>query len=287
MIFIFIMIILFFFLIFYLYFENTQLEVRNYKISGKKIPNDFNDYKIVQISDFHNTTSEKLRNSLINEIKNQKPNSIVLTGDLIDSRRTNIDAAIHFIKKIKDIAPIYFVSGNHEARIQNYHELKTKLANEDVILLNNKLETIRNHSSNINLLGIDDPGFKHKGSADVSTIIKNTINDIEYNKEIYTILLLHRPEMFDIYVKEKMDLVLTGHAHGGQIRLPFAGGIFAPRQGLFPKYTSGAFHKNHTTMIVSRGIGNSIFPFRINNRPELVVVTLQRESSYKSQISKS
>lgn len=105
MIFIFIMIILFFFLIFYLYFENTQLEVRNYKISGKKIPNDFNDYKIVQISDFHNTTSEKLRNSLINEIKNQKPNSIVLTGDLIDSRRTNIDAAIHFIKKSKISPP--------------------------------------------------------------------------------------------------------------------------------------------------------------------------------------
>ena len=97
---------------------------------------------------------------------------------------------------------------------------------------------------------------------------------LEYDKSTFNILLAHRPELFETYVKEEMDLVLTGHAHGGQIRLPLSGGLVAPNQGLLPKYTSGKFVENETAMIVSRGIGNSTFPFRVNNRLELVVVSL-------------
>ena len=98
---------------------------------------------------------------------------------------------------------------------------------------------------------------------------------MSYNKDIYTILLSHRPELFDTYVSENINLIFSGHAHGGQIRIPFVGGIVAPNQGLFPKYTSGKYEEKNTTMIVSRGIGNSIIPFRINNRPELIVVELR------------
>ena len=91
----------------------------------------------------------------------------------------------------------------------------------------------------------------------------------------YTILLSHRPELFDLYVETEMDLVFSGHAHGGQFRLPFVGGLVAPNQGFFPKYDAGQFNEENTTMIVSRGVGNSIIPIRFNNRPEIVLVTLR------------
>ena len=95
--------------------------------------------------------------------------------------------------------------------------------------------------------------------------------------EKYFILLSHRPETFEAYVMEDIDLVLSGHAHGGQFRLPFRGGVVAPNHGLFPKYDAGIYTKNNTTMIVSRGVGNSIIPVRFNNRPEIVVVTMKSE----------
>ena len=109
---------------FYLNFENTTLQVTNYDISDSKIPKEFNNYKIIQISDFHNTTLKKLSSDLLKEIKEQEPNIIVITGDLIDSRKTDVNIAIKFLKEIKDIAPIYYVTGNHEARLSEYKKLK-------------------------------------------------------------------------------------------------------------------------------------------------------------------
>lgn len=109
----------------------------------------------------------------------------------------------------------------------------------------------------------------HESFISDSEIVKVELDNTKYNGDKYNILLSHRPELFDTYVEKKIDLILTGHAHGGQIRIPFIGGIVAPNQGLFPKCTSGVIEKNKTTMV-----GNSIIPFRINNRPELVVITL-------------
>ncbi len=259
---------------YYLYYENNKLQTNNYLIVNERIPKEFNNYKIVQISDFHNTKSKKLINDLVRELKNIKPNIIVLTGDFIDPKKSNIDAPFAFIKKIKDIAPIYFIAGNHEAIAKNYDELKDKLIQNNVIILNNKALTINIQNAKINLLGIFDPLFNYHTCQDDATIINNSIQTINYDYNNFSILLSHRPELFAIYVEANLDIVLTGHAHGGQIRIPFIGGLVAPNQGLFPKYTSGEFKKNKTTMIVSRGIGNSIFPFRINNRPELVVLNL-------------
>lgn len=249
----------------YFKYENTKLQVTQYDIFNEKIPKEFIGYKIIQISDFHNTKEKSLIEDLIKEIKNQKPDIIVITGDLIDSRNTSNEIAIDFIKKIKDIAPIYYVNGNHEARIiDEYYELKSKMSELGVSILENKSTTIEKENSIINIIGINDPSFTYESS----------INTIRYDKNNYTILLSHRPELFSSYAKENMDLVLVGHAHGGQIRIPFIGGVVAPNQGIFPKYSKGMFNENGTTMIVSSGIGNSIFPFRINNKPELVIISL-------------
>ena len=268
-------IVLLLLLSFYLYYQNNYLEVTNYSLENEKIPSSFNDYKIAQISDFHNTKSKKLTNSLIEKLKKEQPNIIVITGDLIDARKTDIDVATHFIEEISNIAPIYYVTGNHEVSTKDYEKLKENLISNNVVILENTSILLKEQDEEINLLGIDDPSIIRDSFIDDSTITKTNLENISYDKEKYSILLSHRPELFDIYASLDMDLVLTGHAHGGQIRIPFIGGVIAPNQGIFPKYTSGVFKKDSTTMIVSRGIGNSILPFRINNRPELVIITLK------------
>lgn len=260
----------------YLHYENTKLQVSNYNIKNNKIPSDFNDYRIVQISDFHNTKSKTLTNNLVKEIEMQKPNIIVVTGDFVDSSKTDIETAINFIRKINNIAPIYFISGNHEASISNYSKLKEKLEENKVIFLDNKIEELKINESTINLIGINDPLMVHENGVTHSEIVKIELDRAQYDENRYNILLSHRPELFDTYVEKKIDLILAGHAHGGQIRIPLIGGIIAPNQGFFPKYTNGIFEENKTTMVISRGIGNSILPFRINNKPELVVITLQK-----------
>ena len=265
-------VILIFLIGIYLYYENNYLKVSKYQVNNKNLPSNFNDYKIIHLSDIHNTESKKLKKDLVKKITSEKPNIIVITGDLIDSRRTDIDSALNFVKELRKIAPIYYVIGNHETRLKDLDKVIKKLKDAKVIVLDNKVETIKIEDEVINIMGINDPNLYN--SKKLAKTINKNINNINYDKNNYTILLSHRPEYYDIYVQNKIDLVLTGHAHGGQIRIPFIGGLFAPSQGLFPKYTSGSFTKDKTTMIVSRGIGNSLFPFRINNRPDLVVITL-------------
>lgn len=262
-------------LLIYFYYENTTLQITNYSISSSKIPSEFNDYKVIQISDYHNERSKRLNNDLIDKLKNEKPNIIVITGDFIDPYKFNKEPYINLIKEIKEIAPIYYVLGNHEAQFSNFEEIKNRVEEQGVIILENETKIIEKGNSKINLIGINDPQMAHEKSVNDSTIIDKELEISNYNKNLFSILLSHRPETFKTYVKNNIDVVLTGHAHGGQFRIPFIGGIVAPNQGLFPKYTSGLFKENNTNMIISRGIGNSIIPVRINNQPELVVITLK------------
>lgn len=259
----------------YLYFENTSLITSNYTITSDLLPSEFDNYKIIQISDYHNEKSNRLNEKLLNKIKSENPDIITITGDFIDSRNTNIDVAVDFIKKIKDIAPIYYVMGNHESRISSYKELKEKLEIEGVTVLENETSFLEKEDSKINIIGVNDPDIVHDSMVGDVEIIKDELTTSNYDQHLFSILLCHRPELFNTYVEKNIDLVLSGHAHGGQIRIPFIGGIVAPNQGMFPKYTNGLYNEKNTNMIVSRGIGNSLFPFRVNNQPELVIIHLK------------
>ena len=260
----------------YLFYEDHILKTTRYEINNKKIPNEFNNYKIVHISDFHNERSVILNKSLVNKIKQECPNVIVITGDFIDSYRTVINRSISLVKEIVEVAPIYYVAGNHESRIREYRIFEQELKKIGVNILNNEYLTIKKGTSEIELIGIKDPSFISNYWDRYKKIIKRHIDKLDYNRELFTILLIHRPELFDLYVEENINLIFTGHAHGGQVRIPFIGGVLAPNQGFFPKYTQGTHKKNNTTMVISRGIGNSKFPFRVNNRPELVITTLNK-----------
>ena len=255
---------------------NTALEVNEYEVVSDRIPQGFEGFRIAQVSDLHNAGFGEGNEELIQLLSQTDPDIIVLTGDLIDSRHTDIEIALDFARQAIKLAPVYYVSGNHEARVREYEDLKMGLAEAGVVILENQNVQITREGESITLMGIDDPSFQEDYLfGDSESVARQAIDDLQNESEGYTILLSHRPELFDLYVDTGMDLVFSGHAHGGQFRLPFVGGLVAPNQGFFPKFDEGRFTEENTTMIVSRGVGNSIIPIRFNNRPEIVLVTLR------------
>lgn len=255
-------------------FQNQHIEVNKITIKNESLPDDFQGYKIVQVSDLHNAKFGKNNEDLLSLIKEQSPNIIVVTGDIVDSRKTNVQIARDFVNNASKIAPVYYVTGNHEARVLTEDEIDNVELNKNVIVLHNKDILLKKGESVIQLIGVDDPDYK--AVSDSTEHMNKRLNKY-CNNEHFKILLSHRPELFEIYAENNMNIVFSGHAHGGQVRLPFIGGVIAPHQGLFPKYDAGVYTENHTSMIVSRGLGDSIIPLRINNPPELVVVTLEKK----------
>lgn len=253
-------------LVLWIAWGNSVVGTTEYTIKSERIPESFTGFRIAQISDLHNTDNNR---EIIKKLKKTDCDIIVITGDMIDSRFTNTARAVEFCEEAVKIAPVYYVTGNHEARIKDdYNILKTEIQALGVIVLENETAEITQNGESITIIGLHDTGF------DFNTGIDYTLSEVMPDNESYKILLAHRPEYFDKY--NNVDLIFSGHAHGGQVRLPFIGGLFAPGQGLLPKYDAGVYIEGGKTMVVSRGLGNSLFPFRVNNNPEIVVVTLER-----------
>lgn len=255
---------------------NTALEVNAYTVVSNRLPKSFSGFRIAQVSDLHNAQMGDGNEKLLAMLREAEPDIIVITGDLVDSYHTDIDIALSFAEEAMEIAPCYYVTGNHEARISEYDDLKAGLEAEGVIVLENERIELEQGGEAISLLGVSDPSFQTDYlMGDSASVISGTLQELTAEDDAYTILLSHRPELFDTYVKSGVDLVFSGHAHGGQFRLPFVGGLVAPNQGLFPEYDAGLFTEGNTTMVVSKGVGNSIIPVRFNNRPEIIVVVLE------------
>lgn len=255
---------------------NTALEVNEYEIVSDRIPEAFSGFRIAQVSDLHNAEFGEGNEKLIELLSQTDPDMIVITGDLIDSRHTDIEIALEFARQAIKLAPVYYVSGNHEARVHEYEDLKMGLAKAGVIVLEDQKVQIKRDGESIYILGIDDPSFQEDYLfGDAASVTSSALSELQNESDCYTVLLAHRPELFETYVDAGVDLVFSGHAHGGQFRLPFIGGLVAPNQGFFPEYDAGLFSEGSTNMIVSRGVGNSIIPIRFNNRPEIVVAELK------------
>lgn len=255
---------------------NKALMVSTISFSSNHIPAAFSGFRIAQISDLHNAEFGKNNAELLKLLSESRPDIIVITGDLIDANHTDVRIALGFVQESVRIASTYYVTGNHEVASPQYDTLKAGIEAAGVIVLEDETVYIEQDGETISLLGLADPDFTIRGDmfdeipAMVSTKLRNLVDD----ESGYAILLSHRPELFETYVDSGIDLVFSGHAHGGQFRLPFIGGLVAPNQGLFPKYDTGLYTDGGTSMVVSRGIGNSIIPFRFNNRPEIVLVEL-------------
>lgn len=253
--------------------DNQNLQRTDYTVTNSSLPQAFDGYRIVQISDLHNARFGKDNERLLEMIRAAQPDIIAITGDLIDSRRTNVAVALQFARDAMKIAPCYYVTGNHELRDEALEELLQGLEDAGVTVLRGDAVKLEKDGQWIHLVGIDDPTLITNKSELYDAAVWQMLD--RYQSNHYTLLLAHRPKTLEIFCDIGIDLVLTGHNHGGQVRLPWGGGVFASGE-FFPEYDAGLFQKEGTAMVVSRGLGNSLIPLRINNRPEVVVVTLRK-----------
>ena len=265
-------------LVIWITWSNTALELNTYTVSSDKLPQSFDGYRIAHVSDLHNAEMGEDNEKLLTMLRDADPDMIAITGDLIDSRNTDIEVALQFIRKAVKIAPCYYVTGNHEARVNEYDELKAGMEAAGVTVLEDVRTEISMEGETITLIGVNDPSYQTDYLfGDAESVMNAKLEGLHTENDGFTILLSHRPELFNTYADHDIDLILSGHAHGGQFRLPFIGALVAPNQGLFPEYDAGIYTEGNTNMLVSRGIGNSILPFRINNRPEVILIELQAE----------
>ena len=257
--------------------QNKKLKVRKTTLKFDKLPQAFDNFKIAQVSDIHCDRVGLSDLSFIKKIKDFNPDIIVITGDVLDSYNNDMDIAYNILSQLAIIAPCYFVSGNHELRLpEEYEQLINRMKKLNITYLHNRKLLITKNNESINLVGVEDYNFfKNEDKLNHRANFIKTLEEL-YSPNHFNILLSHRPEKFPIYADVKYDLIFSGHAHGGQWRIPFVGGIFSPSQGFFPKYTNGNYVLEDSTLIVSQGLGNSSFPIRINNRIELVLATLKK-----------
>lgn len=255
------------------YYENNKIDTTYYDIESKDCENDF---KIAHLSDFHS----KPFKSILEKLLNEKPDIICITGDYINDRCKNKEKMLDYAKELLKIAPVYYITGNHERRLENFDALMKELENTGFnVLLNKCIDT-----KYCTILGLDEnqadfSDYKARKNGtfvykDMSTYFK----ELEKSKK-FKLVLSHFPENFEgikelNYSQYNFDLQLSGHAHGGQWIMPFIGPLFSPGQGVLPKYARGEFG-NRPKLIVSRGLGNSEFPLRLFNHPELVIVNIK------------
>ncbi|WP_342527523.1 metallophosphoesterase [Chryseomicrobium sp. FSL W7-1435] len=247
------------------YYGNTTIASTSQTIQLQGLPPELEGLTISHVSDLHDAEFGEGQEELIKTVKEQQPDLIFLTGDIIDSNRYDLEKSLKAVSGFVEIAPVYYVTGNHEIATGQESEIKSRLSQLGVQALSNELVTVAIEGQSIELLGIEDP-LTGASVADVLALHRRS--------ELPRLTLSHRPEVFEDYVSAGEQLVFSGHAHGGQFRIPGIGGLIAPGQGLFPTYTAGIHEKEATQMIVSRGLGNSLFPFRLFNRPEVIKVTI-------------
>lgn len=257
---------------------NTALMVTEIRISSDRLPASFSGFRIAHISDLHNASFGENNAALLQRLSDIAPDMIAITGDLIDKHRTDVQTALRFAREAVNIAPVYGVTGNHEAWSAQVGDLKAGLLDAGVVVLEDETVQLARGGETILLAGLNDPDFTSKGNRlfEVPEMDDGRLRNMLGEETGFSILLSHRPELFETYAACGVDLVLSGHAHGGQFRLPFIGGLIAPNQGFFPRYDAGLFVDGQTHMVVSRGLGNSVIPLRFNNRPEIVLIELFR-----------
>ncbi len=242
------------------YLSKSLLKIAGYKIDSVKAPE--GGVKIVHLSDLHAKRFGKGNRRLIKKVAGEKPDFIAITGDIIHKyRERDIRAAIEAVEGLCKVVPVYYVSVNHVMRSTRYRGFSAMLKEAGAIVLDN----VCVHAFGITVCGVNCAKIK---SGKYFGMAEGDDGELK-------LLLAHLPQYIDKYALAGYDLALTGHAHGGQWRIPFTGiGFYSPGQGLFPKYTSGVHSCGNMRQVISRGLGNSQCPLRLFNRPEIVVVEI-------------
>lgn len=253
---------------------DMRLEVVHYRVSSKKLPKEFDGLRIMQLSDYHSDTVP----GILEAIRAEEPDLIFTTGDMADDKGSYLPA-VRLFRQLSAIAPTFAISGNHEIWRTDYEDFVDEVTAAGVTFLRDNTVTLSFGNAEIALSGIEDP-FSREGSV-MKQNVEKSLDSLSINKNMYNILLFHRANMFDTIKNKGFDLVLAGHMHGGQFRLPTGQGLVSPKSSmgsnsplLFPKYFGGQYEHNGTTMLVNRGLGNPMIIPRLFNRPEATLITL-------------
>lgn len=259
----------------FVWWSNHCLQPEEFTCRLPRLPKGFDGCVIVQLSDLHGAEFGKNNEDLLERVKEAKPDYIFLTGDIQDRyRQTPRSYTVNLGRALAAIAPTCFITGNHEWAFADIRELKRELAEAGVTVLTNEYVALTRNGDTILLAGIDDPN----GYADQKTPEELAAELQAANPDVFWLLLAHRNNYFENrYSRLGADLVISGHGHGGLIRLPFTDGLVSVERSLFPSYTAGFYEANGSKVFVSRGLGNSGRTFRLFNRPELVILTLEGE----------
>ena len=264
-------------IIIFLYLQNNIIDITQYNIKS----NDCGNLKIVQLSDLHSKPFAKV----LKKTQELNPDIICITGDYINDHCKNKEKMLNFGKELVKIAKVYYITGNHERRLENFESIMQELSDIGFIVLLNRVSVFNDKGFDVSILGLDenqadfDDYKARKNGTFVYKDMSPYFAELEKNSG-FKIVLSHFPENFENvkemnYIQYDFDLQLSGHAHGGQFCLPFIGPVFSPGQGLFPKYAKGSFG-DRPKLIVSRGLGNAEFPFRLFNHPEINVININQ-----------
>jgi predicted MPP superfamily phosphohydrolase len=253
----------------YLYLVRLSITVRRYRVPIRALPLAFEGFTILQLSDLHDKDFGSAEKDLVNLFRQENFDMVALTGDLVARDRLQLTPALELISGIQAISgrPVYSVSGNHDWYQERGAQFNSRLREVGVRVLSNSSAPIERGKDRIWIIGVDDPVTLRDR---LDQAIRGTDNSTS------RLLLAHSPQIFPKAVANGLDLVLAGHTHGGQIRIPFLGAPFVPSMGHFPRWDYGLYSSGATTMIVSGGLGESWFPIRFNIRPEVSLVTLER-----------
>lgn len=259
-----------------------KIDVSKYEVASSKVPKAFDGFKILQLSDLHNRRFNKNNKKIVKIIEKQKPDIIVMTGDMVSSNSTGFSNFFSLVEELDGKYPIYYIFGNHEQRlsVEKQAIIIGKLREYGVKVLNNQHESITKNDESIEIFGLKQEliyytnYLKSKKTYSYETKdMENAIRKADSKK--FNILLAHNPLYFETYEKWGADLVFSGHVHGGIIQIPFIGGFLSPERKLFPKYSGGEYEINDSKMIVSRGLGYTKINLRFFNNPEICVVELK------------
>jgi len=258
----------------FFHWSNHSLQTEEFTFVSDRLPEGFDGCRIVQLSDLHGAEFGKDNEELISAVKAAQPDYIILTGDLLDRfRETPQSYAAALCAALADIAPTYFITGNHEWALRNVPQLKRAISEAGTTVLSNEYVTLERGGDTIVLAGIDDPN----GYADQKTPEELAGELYSEHSDPFWLLMAHRNNYFEKeYRFLGADLTFAGHAHGGMIRLPFTDGLISVERTLFPSYTAGFYEIGGARLFVSRGLGNSGPSFRLFNRPQVAIVILKR-----------
>jgi len=257
--------------------SNTRLVTTEYKLQYNNLPDQFDGYRIVLLADLHGAELGRDNERLVEQVIAANPDIIIIAGDLIDRYQpgnpvdAQIETAQALVQQLVRIVPVYYVTGNHEWDSGRVLPLLTMLRESEVNVLQNQYRVLNRGNDEIIIAGVEDLN----GPADMIKP-EEFIGNIRQREDAdFIIVLSHRNYYLSLYSRLGVDLVLSGHAHGGMVRLPLTDGLIGPQMDFFPTYTSGIYTKDNTNMIVSRGLGNHLGWTRFLNNPQVVVVELQ------------